>query len=582
MILQALTKHYETLSKKDGTFPTRGWSIERVSFGLNIGQNGELISVLYLKTEQARGKKLVFLPRSMKVPLHSVRSGKGPPSYFLCDSARYFLGLNASDSGQVCIDKDYFAKAQSLHKEVLADANSTAAKAVTAFFDTWNPEETLTHPFLQEKWDEIVGNGNFLFYVEGECTLNDVEICAAWERYSQSEAQDEAEMQCLVTGEMASIPKTHSKIKGIAGGLSMGGTLVGFNAPAFESFSREQNLNSPVGAHAAFAYTTALNHLLAQRENVHTLGDTTLVCWAENGENAYQEVGMMCMLGNASQDIEPVLQGAVSLLCCGRAAQWENITLQPDTEFYILGLSPNAARISVRFFLHNQFGAFLSNITAHKERLEIVRPSFEKYTSLPLWHLLQETVNQNAKDKSPQPQLAGSLLRSILEGYRYPATLLSGLTLRIRAEKTINWKRAAILKAYYLQNPHPLFPKEELTVSLNENSTNIPYTLGRIFSVLEAIQKDASGDINTTIKDKYFNSASATPAVIFPVLINLSQKHLRKLDDGKKIHWDKQLQSLLSVLCESYPQRLALPEQGAFQLGYYHQTQHRYTKKEEK
>lgn len=163
----------------------------------------------------------------------------------------------------------------------------------------------------------------------------------------------------------------------------------------------------------------------------------------------------------------------------------------------------------------------------------------------------------------------------------YPATLLYGVNLRIRAEHTVTRGRAAILKAYYLKNPHTDVPKEVLTVSLNPDSTNVPYTLGRLFSVLEQVQASANPGINTTIKDRYFNSASATPSHVFPTLINLAQKHLKKLPDAHRIHLEKQISQLMSMLGESYPTSLNLPQQGSFQLGYYHQTQARYTKKEE-
>jgi CRISPR-associated protein Csd1 len=193
-------------------------------------------------------------------------------------------------------------------------------------------------------------------------------------------------------------------------------------------------------------------------------------------------------------------------------------------------------------------------------------------------------VNQNAKDKSASPGLAGETLRAILNGTPYPSTLRNGVALRIRAEHEVTRGRAAILKAYYSKNKHQDVPEEVLTVSLNPDSTNIPYTLGRLFSVLEAIQSAANPGINTTIKDRYFNSASATPASIFPTLVNLAQKHLRKLKGtkpGLAITQEKQLAEVTNILGEEYPTRLNLPQQGAFQLGYYHQTTARYQKKEE-
>ena len=244
-----------------------------------------------------------------------------------------------------------------------------------------------------------------------------------------------------------------------------------------------------------------------------------------------------------------------------------------------MGLAPNAARLSVRFFCRNSFGTLMKNVNDHHQRMEIVG---NRYAIVPLWAMLRETVNLNTTDKSPSPVMAGATARAIFTGSAYPAALLEATMLRIRAEREITPGRAAILKAYYLKNPNALCPKEVLTVSLNENSTNIPYTLGRLFAVYEALQESANPGINATIKDRYFNSASATPATIFPILDNLCQKHLRKLDTGLRISYDRQIGKLKDVLGESYPVRLSLPEQGSFNLGYYHQKQFRYTKKEEK
>ena len=256
----------------------------------------------------------------------------------------------------------------------------------------------------------------------------------------------------------------------------------------------------------------------------------------------------------------------------------EELNLDPGRNFYILGLSPNAARLSVRFFCRNTFGELMQNINAHHERMKIVG---SYYDWIPLWAMLRETVNLKSTDKSPSPVVAGATARAIFSGLPYPAALLEATMLRIRAEREITPGRAAILKAYYLRNPNPQCPEEVLHVSLNENSTNIPYTLGRLFAVYEAVQEQANPGINATIKDKYFNSAASIPATIFPILDNLCQKHLRKLQPGLRIFYDKQIAQLKNVLGETNPVRLTLPEQGSFNLGYYHQKQSRYNKKEE-
>lgn len=253
--------------------------------------------------------------------------------------------------------------------------------------------------------------------------------------------------------------------------------------------------------------------------------------------------------------------------------------LAPDQHFYVLGLAPNAARLSVRFFLRDTFGTFARNLQKHADALEITRPAYDNRKTLSVWALAMETVNRKERSPSPAPQLAGDLLRAVLTGGRYPATLLNGVTMRIRAEQDVTRGRAAILKAYYLRNSPTDLNKEVFTVSLNE-TTNVPYILGRLFSVLEAVQSDANPGINTTIKDRYFNSACATPALVFPTLLKLAQKHLQKLPDGKAVFYNKQITELAALVPESgFPARLSLPDQGKFEIGYYHQTQKRFEKK---
>ena len=577
MILQALVEHYEDLAAQ-GKLARPGWSDANISYALYINDAGELEQVASLKNEVERGKKKVLAPRTMSLPA-PVKRSSGVASNFLWDNSSYILG--ADEKGKPQRSLECFAVCKTLHHQILDGVDSPPAQAVLAFFDHWDPEQAREHPALEDKLQDILAGANLVFRYDGDYPQEDPKIRTAWENYYNT-SEDNPEMVCLVTGKKGAVEAVHPSIKGLAGAQSSGAALVSFNGGAFCSYGKEQSFNAPTSKYAAFAYTSALNHLLADREYVGRIGDTTVLFWASGGQRAYQSFSMASLFGAPSTYAVSDLQKIALDLCQGRSVLFEETQLDPNTTFYILGLSPNAARLSVRFFLKNSFGEFVRNIQAHQERLEIVRPAFDKFEILPLWKLLDETVNQNSRDKSLVPGMAGETLRAILNDTPYPATLLNGVSLRIRAEREITRGRAAILKAYYLKHPHPDVPKEVLTVSLNPDSTNIPYVLGRLFSVLEAIQSSANPSINTTIKDKYFNSASATPSRVFPTLINLAQKHLRKLDKGFDISYSKQLTDLTAKLGETFPDRLSLPQQGAFQLGYYHQTQARYTKKEER
>lgn len=579
MILQALTDYYRTLEGQ-GQLSAPGWSPVKVSFALCIDQDGTLERVISLQTEQMKGKKTVLAPQSITLPA-PVKRANGVAANFLCDNSSYILG--ADNKGKPQRSAECFAACKALHEDILKDVNCPAADAILAFFRTWKPEQAATHPALTEYWEDIMAGANLVFRFDGIFIHTDPAVRQAWNTYYQT-ADDGPEMVCLVTGEKRPIARLHPDIKGVFNGLPKGNSLVSFNDSAYESYGcvKAQGRNAPTSKYAAFAYTAALNHLLADRDHVYRMGDATVVCWAKGGGDAYQNLFGCAFFGQQTSYTLTDIQGTLKNLCAGQTVEFEAERLDPNMEFYVLGLSPNAARLSVRFFLRNTFGAFLQNVQAHQERLEIVKPSFDKFDTIPLWKLLDETVNHNSRDKTPAPNLAGEVLRAVLNNTRYPMTLLNGVTLRIRAEREVTRGRAAILKAYYLQNPHPDVPKEVLTVSLNPDSTNQAYNLGRLFSILEAIQSAANPSITATIKDKYFNSASATPSHVFPVLVNLAQKHLKKLDGGLRTHYNRQLTALMAHLGECYPTRMNLPQQGAFQLGYYHQTQARYEKKEEK
>lgn len=585
MILQALTEYYRTLADS-GKISPPGWGDVKVSYALCIGADGTLEQVDSVQTEQTKGKKTVLAPQFMRLPV-PVKRSSGVASNFLCDNASYLLGVDNKGKPQRTLE--CFQVCKALHERLLKGVDSPAAQAVLAFFRTWQPEQAASHPALAVCWEELMAGGNLVFRYDGAFVHQDMLIRQAWDNHYQAE-EDGPQMVCLVTGEHGTVESIHPSIKNVQGAQSSGAALVSFNAPAFCSYGKEQNYNAPTSKYAAFAYTTALNHLLADREHVYRMGDATVVCWARCGGDIYQNMFGACLTGQTRYS-EQDLQSVVEKLAKGHEALFDETLLDPNMDFYVLGLSPNAARLSVRFFLRNTFGGFLKNIQAHRERLKIVRPAYKKFEVPCLREILDATVNQHSRDKQAAPILAGEILRAVLNDSSYPATLLNGVILRVRAEQRnkdypdwpfkMTWERAAILKAYYLKNTHPDVPKEVLTVSLNPDSSNIPYNLGRLFSVLEAVQSSANPGINATIKDKYFNSASATPAIVFPVLVNLAQKHLKKLDTGLRTYYDKQITELLSKLGEGYPPRLNLPQQGSFQLGYYHQTQNRFEKKEE-
>lgn len=579
MILQALVSHYEDLQRQ-GKISSPGWGTAKVSFGLNLSREGEPVGLLPLRVTRQDGKKVVDIPRILEVP-QPVKRAVGILSNFLCDNSTYIFGMDEKGKPERSIL--CFQACRERHHELLDAVETTAAKAILNFFDTWDPEKFSEYSFLEDSRKELLAGSNILFYVEGRPVLEDEAIRTGWQQYyDQSDSGSRG--VCMVTGKETSLVRLHPSIKGVIGAQAMGTSLVSFNAPAFCSYDKEQGENASVGEYAAFAYSTALNALLSDREHTKSVGDTTVVYWVEGGEEIYQNVTCAALFGADEEGItDQDLSKIFDKLRRGERIQIEDEWLDTERHFYILGLAPNAARLAVRFFLVDSFGNMLKNVAEHYKRLEIVRPKNDNYELLPIWKLLSETVNKNAKDKSPLPQMAADTLQAVLTGRPYPVSLLNGAMMRIRAEREVTRGRAAIIKAYYSRNRNKDCPKEVLErMELNEQCTNIPYTLGRLFSVLEQIQQTANPGINATIRDKYFNAAASTPANIFPVLINLAQKHLRKLKEREKRDFDRQISELSVIIGETYPARMTLPQQGAFQLGYYCQTQKRYQKKEDK
>lgn len=566
MILQALARYYDDLLQQ-GKISAPGWTKVKISYALDIGLDGQLKQVIPTRQDETVGKKTVQRPQEMVLPA-PIKKTSGASSNFLWENSGYLLGIKQKEEPQRSLK--CFETARELHHALLDGVDSPNAKAILRFFDSWQPEEAAQHPMLSGELDEITAGGNLVFRIEGTYPQEDSRIREAWDKARNSSSKDAVKMQCLITGQEDEIVAVHPSIKGVRDAQSSGAALVSFNAPAFCSYGHEQNYNAPVGKHAAFAYTAALNHLLSDRNSVQHIGDTTVVCWAEGAEEAYQNLAQFALFGQempglTDNDLRAALKRLANGLPC------DDLGVDPKRPFYVLGLAPNAARLSVRFFLHDSFGKLMRNVNDHYDRMEIVQPDLDKQEILPLWLMLRETVNLNSRDKAPSPAMAGATVRAVFSGGPYPASLLEAVMLRIRAESSVTRGRAAIIKAYYLKNPHSDCPKEVLTVSLNEASNNPAYVLGRLFSIYENVQQAANRGIKATIKDKYFNSAAAMPASIFPVLNNLYQKHLRKLSPGLRKYFDNQVVELKSKLGESYPVRMTLAQQGAFDLGYYHQ-----------
>ncbi len=364
----------------------------------------------------------------------------------------------------------------------------------------------------------------------------------------------------------------------MAGANTSGAAIISFNKDAFESYGKSQSYNAPVGTRDAFRYTTALNRLLADGARRTRIGDATVVFWSDRASGADAEEIFRQIFGEDASKDEPAEHAATvdrirSFLDAARQGLLPDQMQDPDAPFYVLGLSPNAARLNVRFWLTGTVRQFAKSLAEHVKQLEMTgaRPGDPP---LVIRRLLLETARE---PKDIAPQLAGEVVRAVLAELPYPQALFNAVVRRVRADSGMNHRRAAILKAYLIRNRGV-----EVTVALDREHPDEAYQLGRLFAALEKTQEDAAETkLNSTIKDRFFGSAGATPASVFPRLLRLHQHHLNKLaNEGLRISREK----LIGEICgriHRFPSHLPLEKQGLFYIAYYHQRQDFFTKKSE-
>lgn len=575
MILSALADYYEQiLNDHPDRIPALGWCSRQIKFILELSGDGELVNVIPSQEKRGWAK---MVPEQMK-------RSSGVAANFLCDTSSYFLGIDAKGKPERSVK--CFEAAKALHTELLSSVDSECARAVIAFFDKWDPISALDHPVVARAGDELLAGGNLVFacscggeFVEA---ADDSAIKEAWGTGSQSAQDGLSDMTCLVTGARGRVARLHPAIKGVYGAQSTGASLVGFNAPAFESYGHkdEQGRNAPVSVDVAQAYGSALNYLLSDARHHFRLGDTTVVFWSETCDDENCDF-MNELMGNVvpdkrsggdRDDVEKALGDALSKLLRGKMPEIDGVDF--GSTFYVLGIAPNAARLAVRFFMRDEFGAILRNVARYYDETAIVHAPFEANRLVPCFALKSL---ENEKSKSPviSSQLSASFMRAVLEGGRYPDGLYSNILLRMRATHEVGRSAAALIKAYLLRNAH--YNKEEITVELNSQRNEVAYALGRAFSLYERIQSIAN-DGNSNIAARYINSACTTPAVVFPMLARLSEAHLAKIakdKPGLAVNLRKDLCQVMESV-ETYPVRMGLRDQGDFSLGYYHQSQERF------
>lgn len=586
MILAALSGYYEKLAEKEKVAPF-GYATAPISYALVINSSGVLVDVEDLR--DISGKKP--RPRHFIVPQQGTRTSGIAPNIFW-DKSSYVLGVSLT-SKRFKEEHDAFAK---LHLELLKESNDSGLQALAAFLNSWKSESFESNPLLQSISETLL-DSNLMFRLDSDlCYLHEREAAKSIRDKLLSSANETQQNVCLVSGLPASIERIHTNIKGVNGAQTAGASIVSFNKNAFESYGKEQGANAPVSEQATFAYTTALNYLLrrdvSNRQRLQ-LGDATVVFWAHAKSQASVDAGedlFAAFIDPEAKDEQEAekLKRALDTVRQGRPLTDLDKELTDDIQIYILGLAPNAARLSIRFWQAGSLQVFAKRLAQHYEDLRIEPLPWR--TPPTIGSLLLTTApRRKGKSKSEDipPHLAGEITRAVLTGNAYPYSLLSNLLMRFRADGEVTGLRVALIKAVitrFNRLTKTAKFKGEMPVSLDTANTQPGYLLGRLFAVLEKIQQDAlGGDVNATIRDRYYGAASATPAHIFPVLLRSTQNHLgkvRKNKPGLAVNREKIMGEVINSLGATFPKNLRIEAQGEFALGYYQQRQTFFTKKE--
>ncbi|MGD8450177.1 MAG: type I-C CRISPR-associated protein Cas8c/Csd1 [Phycisphaerae bacterium] len=571
MILQRLVEYYDRLeAEPESDIAQFGFSRQKISFVVVLKADGSLVEFQDARREE-NGRAIA---QKLVVPGLAKSSGSGINPCFLWDNAQYMLGFKADDPKPERTKKAFEAfrdRHTGLEEEIADEAFS----AVCQFLRTWNPDEVAADAKLAE-----IASSFGIFRIAGqvEYVHDRPKVRAYWLGQLDGADADAPRVPSLISGEVQPIAQLHKpKIKGVRGAQSSGATLVSFNADAYESYAKEQSLNAPVGVADAFKYCTALNRLTAARERQVHLADTTVVFWSERPTALEDECFGMFEVDRAEdpEAVERLKNFFARLRRAADGAAFED----GDVPFYVLGLSPNAARVSVRFWLAGTVQQFAARLGRHLADLELAGapPDMPPIS-------LQRIIDQTARERDDiQPLLGGAVLEAVLSGGPYPVSLAAAVLRRLRADGQtggINGHiRAAILKAYLVRKLRLRNQQETIGMSLDTACPHTAYHLGRLFAVLEKTQEEALGrDLNVTIKDRYFSSASANPVAAFPRLLRLHAHHLDKLGADKrglKVIREKLVQEICDHVnaAAGFPAHLPLDEQGLFFIGYYHQRQ---------
>lgn len=585
MLIHALYKYYSILEKAGKVLPD-GYSSVKIHYLVSLRADGTIDGIIRHQDKQEfktkAGKiKEQWIPKDETMPRRTEKPGID--ANIIEHRPVYLFGLNL-DKGELTPD-DRTDKAKKSH-QVFVDANLAFLEdmdtpvicAYRNFIKNWRPQDEINNEHLLGLGKDY-GKSGFAFCLSGypdRLLHKDSQIIAKWEqqcRYTEDVSADECIAQCAVSGEEAPIARIHNKIKGVNGGLAVGNVLVSCKNSSENSYVREQSYNSNISEHVMNCYTEALNYLLAGKKHKMLLDDVTIAFWAMNPDEKHEDIFMAMLYGQTEQmnadQTERMLKellkdGQKGRITADRLRSLDMI--QPEVDFYMVGLKPNSSRLAVQFVYRRQYADVLWNITKFQQDMQIS----QRFRPVSIVRIKMELLSPKSKNEKVSPALLTKLFEAVVYGRNFPVALLETMVRRVKTDidSKFNEIRAGVIKACINRN----YQKEEIKVALDNENYSPSYLCGRLFAVLERLQQSASGySLNRTIKDSYFASAASNPATVFPKLLKLAQNHLNKSDS--QVFFNRLTGEIMNHLCGEFPQTLSLPDQGRFMIGYYQQYQ---------
>lgn len=565
MILKALYDYYHRCDN----LPAKGLEEKEIGFMIVLSQDGQFLHFEDCRTGKDHAR--VYL-----VKKHEGRSSAAVANY-LYDNSAYVLGYSDKSNGKEHLYFDKFKE----KVEAIAEIYPTNKDilAIKSFYN--NDRDSIYNIVSQDPlWEEIKKNlskkySTFSFRIEG-----DLKIVAEKREILQLEVNDDARTEnlCLISGKHG--PSVDTTTATMIPGSQATAKLVAFQVNSgYDSYGKTKCGNAPISEESEFAYTTALNSMLQKdSRNKFLLGSRTFVFWSSSQNEASREVeeGLFDLLGFSNEVKDDPNANIIKVRKVFESIFNGSIKTSLDDKFYILGLAPNSARIAVVYWSESSLREFAEKILMHFDDMEIHDTRKDKKPYMGIRDIIS-TVTLGGKMSDATPNLPEAIVKSIVQGLPYPASLFSACIRRIRAEQKLTITRAAIIKAYLNRQSNK---NKKIAIMLDKENNNQGYLCGRLFAVLDKIQEDANNI--SSIRERYMNAASATPSAVFATILNLSVHHSEKLDEKKRVFFEKLKQEIIEKLsADGFPSHLDLQDQGRFFVGYYHQRQDFFTTKKE-